>query len=131
MEDIQTPEPQIVPPNPLVPDTAPAPTSVPPPVKKQSKFLAVFIGIAAFSFILAAVSLLFRQAGGAPISVDTTPTPTNPPTVTQFRRLTPFATESAFLKFETTIESLPGVIQGAAVQDTTILPPILELKLGF
>jgi hypothetical protein len=111
----------------------PATAANTPPVKKP--FLPnipplVYIGVVLFAIVFG--SLIFASQRKPNVTVAPTPTPgAATPTPTSTRALTTFATQSAFMQYETTINGLPGIIQGAALQDPTIVPPVLDLPLGF
>lgn len=110
---------------------APAPVAKANPmdiVKKFTPFIALFFIL----LIILVVSSMMAKP--VPVTVPThvlTPTPTAGSTVISTRSLSFFATESAFLQFDAIIEKLPRDIQGAVLQDPTVLPPVLDLPLGF
>lgn len=47
------------------------------------------------------------------------------------RTASPIASQSAFLELDMAINSLNAAITGYVVQDLTLTPPVLDLKLGF
>lgn len=100
-----------------------------PSAKKGIPPLFIIAGVVA---VIVIGSLLFASGKNQTTSADITPTPLAPtPTNVSAQNVTPIATQSAFMQFETTINNLPGIIQGAALQDPSILPPVLDLPLGF
>jgi hypothetical protein len=137
MDDQHTlPAPDILPPSNQPPNYGPVHTPVsqqaaPPHPIKNRKIPPIFFIIGVL-FVIIFGSLLFATQQNGGTQQGPTPTPISPtPTPVPIRGLTPYATESAFMKFESTIDALPGVIQGAAIQDPTIVPPVLDLPLGF
>ncbi len=97
-------------------------------VKKFTPFIAIFM-------ILLVVLVVSSMASKKPVTneptVTLTPTPTTATQVISTKTLNTFATTSAFMQFDSTIETLPKVIQQAVLQDPTALPPVLDLPLGF
>ena len=94
--------------------------SIPP------KFLVIGILI-----IVIIGSILFAVSRQKPAPVVVAPTPTATPTPTPIRILSSFATQSAFLQFEQSVNALPATISGTNVSDQTLAPPSVDLSLGF
>lgn len=116
-----------------VPKTAPPPPSTgagSPPRQFPTKVLIAVLSlvlIGALSVLAITMLRLKQQEAAAP-----TPTPTPlPPTPTPVRQLSKFATESAFMNFETAVGSLSAVIAGYPIMDQSLSPPKLNLPLGF
>lgn len=60
------------------------------------------------------------------------PSPTvPPPTPTPTRKLSSFATDSAFINFEASVATLSAVTAGYPIFDSSLNPPKLDLPLGF
>jgi hypothetical protein len=133
MDERMTPQPEIMPQSTQPPNygpvhTAPQAPAQPPKAAFNIPPVAIIAGVV---IVLIIGSILFATGKKQDVVVAPTPTPTNTPTPTPIRALSPFATQSAFLQFETAVTSLPGTIQGASIQDPTIDPPVLDLPLGF
>lgn len=76
-------------------------------------------------------AILFATNRPKQIAVAPAPAPTVAPSPTPKQMLSPFATQSAFLQFETAVGALPAIISGAAIGDQTLNPPTVDLPLGF
>ena len=132
MTDKQPPAPQIL--DQLTPEVAPempttqTPIPVQSPRKKNILPFVIFLIIIVVILGVSAKVKTATQTGTLP-STSVTPTPTGLPIST--RVLSPFATDSAFLQFEASVDAFPKIIQGAVLQDPTVLPPVLQLPLGF
>lgn len=131
--DEQLPTPHILPQStepvnygPVRPPAGPVQAPAPPTPKVNPLII-----IAGVVFILIVGSILFTSGKKPIVTVAPTPIPSETPSPTPLRILTAFATQSAFMQFEKTVDDLPGIIQSAAVQDTNLSPPVLDLKLGF
>lgn len=100
-----------------------------PVVPKKIPPLLVIGGVL---LVLIIGSVLFAVQNGSTITPEETPV-SSPmtPTPTSTRTINAFATQSAFIKFEEAVTQLPSILQGAAISDPTLGPPVLELKLGF
>lgn len=62
------------------------------------------------------------------------PSPTPPGaglTPTPIRKLSSFATDSAFINFEASVATLSAVTAGYPIFDSSLNPPKLDLPLGF
>jgi len=125
-------------------EEAPVPTILPPtntppvygPVysrggipKKHTTILPLIIGVGIFVLFLIIILFTINRPKPAPVAV--LPTPTMTPTPTPIRILSTFATQSAFLQFEQSVNALPATISGATLSDQTLDPPSVDLSLGF
>jgi hypothetical protein len=132
MNEQEVPTPAILPPSAEPPNYGPVRTAPAAAVSPKSPVKippAAIIGGVLVVMIIG--SILFATSRKPPVTIAPTPTPTNTPEPTPVRILSPFATQSAFLQFETAVTSLPDTIQGAAIDDPSIVPPVLDLPLGF
>lgn len=126
------PSPEIIPQASAPPNFGPVREATPqsPLIKKQT--IPPFFILLGVCIVIVVGSILFASQQRINTKPAVTPTPTNVPlSPTSSMVLTPIATESAFINFEAEIDKLPSTIQGAALQDQTILPPVLDLPLGF
>lgn len=97
-------------------------------IKKFTPFIAIFFIL----LIVLLVSSLFSQKTPTiSQTITMTPTPSTSSQVVSSKTLNTFATTSAFMQFDSTIESLPNIIQQAVLQDPTAMPPVMDLPLGF
>lgn len=134
MEPQQTPDPPIMPqaPNAAQPDQA-APTSGVPPVRTKAfppkAGIAVAVGIVLL--IIIAVVIAGRSGGGGSLPAKTTPTPTPASVPVVHRILSAAASESAFLQFEGDLATIATAAAAVQVQNQQLLPPRIELELGF
>lgn len=126
--------PPILPQNATPPVTEQALPSTPlsaalvPQKKWKLVWWLVPIGIIVF---LAAGSMLVRTTKKVIEQRTTiTPTPTSAVYVVN-RELSNIATESAFLKFETDLASLTLGVRNVQIQNQQLLPPRMDLPLGF
>lgn len=132
MTETTPPSPQILPQVETTPEIESTSALAPMPVKPRKNILIIIIVVVVIVLLIllaASVKTTTSEPSGSTARTSSTPTPTGVAVST--RALTTFATESAFLKFETTAEGLPKLISGAVLQDPTILPPVLDLPLGF
>lgn len=129
-----TTDPPIIPPASTPPDYgvhAPVPVVAPPVshVKKKTPLLPVFAaGIAGIVFLM----FLFigrSKNNSTGIVPALTPTPTDVPVVS--RPLSAMATTSAFLEFELQLDTVTRGIQNAPIDNQSLLPPRIDLPLGF
>jgi hypothetical protein len=135
MEDT-TPHPQIIPQS-----TEPAtyghvaevtPKMPTPPAVPHKKFMLPKWAIGAIGvFLLLLVLMVATSSREGSATVTPTPTPTATASAVVNRTLSSFATESAFTKFEADLDALSKGIQNTQVQNQQLLPPRLELPLGF
>lgn len=138
MEETATPQPTILPPQEtpemygvpaeVGPVQAPASSSVSQLLKKFIPFIAIF-GI--LLIILVVSSVFMKQSPAVIPVISITPTPSGTTEAISSRTISYFATGSAFMQYDASVEDLPKKIQEAVVQDPTALPPILDLPLGF
>lgn len=133
METQQTPSPGILPQaaEPEMTPEMPMQPTLPNPPRNLSKTVLPIVMVA----IVVLIILLISTRGTAPAKSNPTATTSSSPTpsgvAASNRTLSPFATESAFMQFESSVDALPKVIQGAVLQDQTVLPPVIDLPLGF
>jgi len=90
--------------------------------------IAVILGVLV---ILIVGSLVFAANRPKKSTVIPTPTPTVTPSPTPIQTLTPFATQSAFVAFDQSVDTFPATVSGATVSDATLSPPSVDLNLGF
>jgi hypothetical protein len=141
MTDIPEPHPPIIPPsqNPPVygpvdqPPTFPQqPATPPPPVAHKKPIIPLWAFVAGAIFIVLLVAMVaFNGTSGGATQITPSPTPTATASAVSNRVLTSIASESAFTKFEADLDALGKGIQNAQVQNQQLLPPRLELPLGF
>ena len=132
--DTETPNPPILPqadappaPAPEVPQT---PNPPPKPAWPSLDRKTIVIALAVIVVVIV-VTWLFEANRPAPAPAAPAPTTTPTPTPTPIQILSPFATGSAFMKFDSDVTSLPTTIQNAVLLDQTLSPPQLTLPLGF
>lgn len=110
------------------------------PVKPAGKSWAFLIPLAVTICILVLGGILITSLVGKIASGpggEIVPTvadqPQNGPSTTPAILRTPsaIASQSAFLELDAAINSLNAAITGYVVQDLTLTPPVLDLKLGF
>ena len=134
MDEPTSPVPEIMPQAPVVANYGPireTTTATPTPSSAPKKIPPLLIIGGVISIFLIG-SFIFAVQNKSTETPTTTPTPSvATPTPTSTRQLNSFATQSAFIKFEEAVTQLPSIIQGAAIQDPTLGPPVLDLKLGF
>jgi len=114
------------------PFTPPNPTSGPLPREKQLKpsfdpriffIMLIIVGISGGIFFG------MKQEPSQEIPI---PTITSTPTPSVITKPTsPLATQSGFLDLINSAASLSGAINAMQVSDTTLIPPTIELPLGF
>jgi hypothetical protein len=141
MEDTTVPHPPIMPQateqaaygsvgdhmvTPKIPTT---PTPANPMKKSPIQPWMIIVGVILF---IAIFSMLFFQANLTPTETTTqAPTPTATASAISNRTLTPLATQSAFIKFETDLDTLTRGVQNMQIQNQQLLPPRIDLPLGF
>lgn len=103
------------------------------PVSEEGKKRRVALGIIiAVILILLAVGITLLKGNRTSFeSIAPTPTPTATQSAVTNRLLNPVASQSAFIKFETDLDSLTRGMQNMHIQNQQLLPPRLELPLGF
>lgn len=136
-----TPQPPIMPPAETPPVYGPvreAPDMPPPeppgstlPTAAKKFHLPRWAPIAGVAFVLILGLVWFANRRAPAQVVAPTPTPTATQSAISNRALAPLATESAFLKFESDLEALSRGIQNTQVQNQQLVPPRLDLPLGF
>lgn len=122
------PTPEILPPSTQPPVYGPvrAPSEI-KPVVKRPVFLIIGVVI-----ILIIGSLIFATQTKKPVTLTPATTPSvATPTPTPIRKLEAFATQSAFIQFESSVASLSASIQNSEIQGPSITAPVLDLQLGF
>lgn len=87
--------------------------------------LAIIVGTVLLLFAFGGIALPTRNA---PIAV---PSPTLLATPTPVRPLSAVATTSAFVTLESFAASVSAQIQAAQTQDPSLVPPTLDLPLGY
>jgi hypothetical protein len=107
--------------------------TAPPPLPVAHKKLpfmpiAIIVGVV---IILVVGSMFFATPQQVQQTPTVTPTPTATASAVSNRTLTPIATESAFVAFEGKLDELTRGIQNTQVQNQQLLPPRIELPLGF
>ena len=128
--DVQTPNPPIVPQveTPATYGPVPEQTESIPPKKKIPRLALVSVSV----LILSLVALvIFQKNNASQLSLSPTPTPVATISATPTRVLNAIATQSAFTKFETDVDALTRGIANTQTQNQQLLPPRLELPLGF
>ncbi len=129
--------PSILPPtgNPLAaePIAASPQAAAPPPVKKpvltKKMILIAAVGVIIVVALFGSMFLVGQQSTNVPTAP--TPTPVATQSADSTRPLSSIATESAFLEFEKASDDLVRGIQNAQIVNQAILPPTLDLPLGF
>jgi hypothetical protein len=106
---------------------APVPSSQ-SPLHTIPKWVWAAVGIFVFLMILLVAT---SQRGNTPTQTGPTPTPTATASAVSNRVLTSIASQSAFTKFEADLDALNRGIQNTQVQNQQLLPPRLDLPLGF
>lgn len=107
---------------------APASPAV-PPHRPPSPIAAMAIVAAVFIFVgVVGLILLQKQQTAGPV---TEPTPTPTVSTAQQKTLSPIATESAFMQFETAVATLSAAVAAYSPIDQTLVPPALVLPLGY
>lgn len=102
------------------------------PQKSESHLKLIIIVLTVF--LIASVSGLAFVISQSKSQGATTvaPSPTvPPPTPTPTRKLSSFATDSAFINFEASVATLSAVTAGYPIFDPSLNPPKLDLPLGF
>lgn len=106
----------------------PPPTGIPAYPKKPFDMRFLLIGLIILALVGGGIFALTRtppQEAPAP-----TATPTPSPTPVQ-RVKVPLATESAYLDLSQAVASLSASINNLQLNNTTLIPPTIELSLGF
>lgn len=129
-----TQEQPVISPNSTPPSPAPQPAASGPaqskPRHSPTKILVGVLAVLLMGSLVALSVTVMRLNQKQNVAFAPTPTPM-PPTPTPVRVLSRFATESAFLRFETTVSSLSAVVSGYPIYDPSLSPPKLDLPLGF
>lgn len=131
--DTQTPP--ILPqsPNGMIPEPAPAaaPGATVSPDTAARKRVVLIIAVIVIGVLGVMGVLMGGRAPGARVDEQAVPTPTATQSAESTRPLSAIATQSAFLEFETAADELTRGIQNAPIQNQELLPPRLDLPLGF
>jgi hypothetical protein len=119
---------------PEIPMNVETPALENPPIQPAKKSFTLWakVGIVLGVIVLVAiiwfvVSKNLSDKKDVPIQVVATPTPT--PIINS--GVSPIATTSAFLQVEQSIASLSARIAGFSPIDSQVVPPVLDLPLGF
>lgn len=110
---------------------SPAPTTPPPVAAPKKLKIPPWAIIAGIVLTLLIGSVLFATKQTESETVETTPTPTATASAISNRVLSPIATQSAFVKFESDLDTLTRGIQNTQIQNQALLPPRLDMSLGF
>ncbi len=121
--------------NPLQPPTTEAsvnvPTTEPLPVATAKTAQKPLVIAGVIVLLVGTIGLfIYKNLQKPPkpvLVVQTQPTPTPTPT----RIFSPLATQSAFLKLQSTVASLSAQLNNYVVDDPSLSPPVLDLPLGF
>lgn len=120
-----------IPDQPLI-QTNPVNPDAPSGQKSESHLKLIIIGLTVL--LIAAVSSLafvISQSKSQSAAI-VAPSPTiAAPTPTPIRKLSSFATDSAFINFEASVATLSAVTAGYPISDPSLNPPKLDLPLGF
>lgn len=108
-------------------------SATPPPLPQTHKKIpfmpmVIILGVVA---IIVVGSMVFTASEQVQQTPTVTPTPTATSSAVSNRTLTAVATESAFVSFEGKLDELTRGIQNTQVQNQQLLPPRIELPLGF
>ena len=109
----------------------PLPESKPSIASLLKKFLPFIVIFCILLVILVVSNAATQTISTGQTEQSSTPTPTTESRIYSSKTLSSFASQSAFMKFDAEVEALPNIIQGAVLQDASVLPPIIELPLGF
>lgn len=128
----QTPVVQAPPPaNPMVPQQPVNPQTPPPAPHKRSLIPWVILVVVLLTLLIGS-RLFTAPKEEVQVKASPTPTPTTAAlTSSTGRTLSPIASHSAFIEFEASLEELSRGIQNTQVQNQQLLPPRLDLPLGF
>lgn len=121
--------------NPLQPQIPETPVpqagaTVAPVVQPKNSFFPLLIAGIIVLLVGTIGLLIYKNMQKSPkpaVVVQLPPTPTPTPV----RMLSTLATQSAFIKLETTISSLSSELNNYVVDDPSLSPPVLDLPLGF
>jgi hypothetical protein len=107
-------------------------TPAPAPGATKKSPIQPWMVIAGIILFIGIFSLLFLQANQTSTTTTTqVPTPTATASAISNRTLTPLATQSAFIKFESDLDTLTRGVQNMQIQNQQLLPPRIDLPLGF
>lgn len=110
------------------PIVMPTPPAEPP---KQQRHISTWIVAMGIVIVILTTITWFARTRSQMIDSTVTPTPTATSSAMSNRMLAPIATESAFIKFEADLEALTQGIQNTQIQNQQLLPPRIDLPLGF
>ncbi len=96
---------------------------------KKRTFAILAVVVIMVIAVFGSMALTRQQSGGT--QTTPTPTPVSTQSAESTRPLSSIATESAFLEFEKASDELVRGIQNAQILNQAILPPTLDLPLGF
>lgn len=111
------------------PVVLPTQTPVEPP--KQQRNVSVWIVAMGIVIVILTIIAWFARTRSQSPDTTVTPTPTATASATTNRVLSAIATQSAFIKFEADLTALTQGIQNTQIQNQQLLPPRLDLPLGF
>ncbi len=103
----------------------------PTPTAEPKKKLPLWIIVVGVILVIVIISLFFAAGQTSTSTVEPTPTPTATASATSSRVPSAIASQSAFIKFESDLDALTRGIQNTQIQNQQLLPPRLELPLGF
>jgi len=119
-------------------ETAPQLPTTPPILLEISKpwyQSKVAIGFAAliiiFLIVMATTAIVSNLVKKPTIIIAPTPTATTTPSPSPMQIPSAIASDSAFIKLDEATSSLSAILRNYAVQDGTLSPPTIEIKLGF
>lgn len=84
------------------------------------------------ALVIVSISVFFGAKQTAQVATTPTPTPSVATgSATNNGVLSAIATESAFLKFEVDLDTLTRATANTQIQNSQLLPPRIDLPLGF
>lgn len=125
------PMPPITPPPPVTPGIAPPPTGkTPKPAASSGKTVMIVAGLLAVGILIS--GFLYLRSTTPPKEEAVVPaTPTIVPTPTQQPNLSRISTTSAFMRYSEEVASFSAVLNAFSLQDSTLVPPILDIELDL
>jgi hypothetical protein len=140
MIDVPDPHPPIIPQAEVPPVYGPVdqppkiptnPAPIPHHVSPLSR-IPKWAYIAGGVFVLLLIIMVATAGrGNTQVETEPTPTPTATASAVSNRTLSPIASQAAFTKFEADLDALTRGLQNVQVQNQQLLPPRLDLPLGF
>ncbi|OGG11405.1 hypothetical protein A2Z00_00550 [Candidatus Gottesmanbacteria bacterium RBG_13_45_10] len=136
--DATTPQPDILPESHNPPNYGPVfspppspPTANQPQAESPKRTIPPWVVIICVIGFLIAGSTFFATSRRQQVVLPPSPTPTVTPTPTPIHPYSAIASQSAFMELDTAIASLSGAINAFNVQNPALVPPVLDLPLGF